>query len=226
MAGYLDAERQAILAAVLRRVPHQGWSEASLRAALRELGYQPSVGRRAFPGGIDDVLARFVAEADRRMAEDMAARDLASLRVRERIAAAVRCRLEAVAPHRAAVRRAVAFYARPTRAPAALGALYRTVDAMWRAAGDEATDFSFYTKRALLAAVYGATLLYWLDDRSEGSAETWAFLDRRIAEVMKIPQLRGRLERLAGAFAPRARRAPRRRGAAVTGAGPRVREGA
>lgn len=209
-AGYLDAERQAILADVLRRVPVEGWSEASLRAALGELGYQPSLGRRAFPGGIGDVLAHFVAEADRRMAEDLAARDLASLRVRERVAAAVRARLEAVAPHRAAVRRALAFSARPARAAAALGALYRTVDAMWRAAGDDATDFSFYTKRALLAAVYGATLLYWLDDRTEGCAETWAFLDRRIAEVMMIPKLRGRLERVAGAFAPRARRALRR----------------
>jgi len=223
-AGHLGAERQAILADVLRRVPLEGWSEASLRAALGELGYQPSVGRRAFPGGIGDVLAHFVAEADRHMAEDLAARDLASLRVRERVAAAVRARLEAVAPYREAVRRALAFYARPARAATALGALYRTVDAMWRAVGDDATDFSFYSKRGLLAAVYGATLLYWLDDRTEGCVQTWRFLDRRIAEVMMMPRLRGRLERVAGAFTPRPVRTPRR--GRPGGTGPRVREGA
>jgi ubiquinone biosynthesis protein COQ9 len=121
---------------------------------------------------------------------------LASLRTRERVALAIRLRLEANAGHREAIRQALSFLALPTNAPLGAKCLYRTVDAIWYAAGDKATDFSFYTKRGLLAGVYSATVLYWLNDRSEGAADSWAFLDRRIADVMKLYELRARLDRL------------------------------
>jgi ubiquinone biosynthesis protein COQ9 len=132
------------------------------------------------------------------MLDELARRDLAAMKVRERIAAAIRIRLTQQAPHREAVRRALSLEALPRHAPAALAALYRTVDAIWYAAGDTATDWNFYSKRLLLAGVYSSTLLIWLDDRSEGLAATWAFLDRRIDDVMQIQKLRGRLDRLVG----------------------------
>jgi ubiquinone biosynthesis protein COQ9 len=113
--------------------------------------------------------------------------------VRKRIAAAIRVRLEQAAPHKDAVRRALTVLALPTNAPAALRSLYRTVDAIWRAAGDTATDWNFYSKRGLLAGVFSSTVLCWLDDTSEGHAETWAFLDRRIEDVMRVPKLTARL---------------------------------
>jgi ubiquinone biosynthesis protein COQ9 len=132
------------------------------------------------------------------MLERLAAIDVGSLRVRERIAAAVRARLDILTPHREATRRLLGFLALPGNVALSLRLTYRTVDAMWYAAGDRATDFSFYTKRGLLAGVHGATGLFWLADRSEGLAETWAFLDRRIDDVMRIPKIRGRLEKAAG----------------------------
>jgi ubiquinone biosynthesis protein COQ9 len=64
---------------------------------------------------------------------------------------------------------------------------------MWYAAGDKSTDFNFYTKRATLAGVYSATLLYWLNDRSAGSEATWAFLDRRIDNVMAFEKLKSQV---------------------------------
>src|SRR5262249_25858057 len=100
------------------------------------------------------------------------------------------------APQREAIRRALAFLALPLHAPLAAKLLYRTVDAVWYALGDRSTDFNFYTKRALLAGVYSSTLLYWLNDKSAECTESWGFLDRRIAEVMKIPQATARLEKL------------------------------
>jgi ubiquinone biosynthesis protein COQ9 len=101
-------------------------------------------------------------------------------------------RLELLQPHREAVRRGIAFLALPANVALGTRLLYRTVDAIWYAAGDTATDYNFYTKRALLAGVYASTLLYWLDDASDGYADTWAFLDRRIADAMRIPQAVGR----------------------------------
>ncbi len=185
--------RRALLEATLRHVPFDGWSERALRAGASDAGLDPATARRAFRRGIAGVLAFWSAESDRRMIEALESRDLAALRVRERIAAAVRVRLEVSREHREAIRLALGRAVMPQHAPEAAAALWRTVDAMWRAAGDTATDFNYYTKRGLLAGVYGATLLYWLDDRSEDFAATWAFLDRRIADVMKVPRALGRL---------------------------------
>ena len=206
MPAHLEKERHALLEAALGHVPFEGWTRRALAAAARDCGYEPSLARRAFPRGIGDLVDFFAAEADRRMLAELAGLDLGAMRIRDRIATTVRCRLELLAPNREAVRRAIAFYAQPGRAPAGLAALYRTVDAMWRAAGDTATDFNFYTKRMLLSGVYTTTLLYWLDDRSPECADCWAFLDRRIANVMEIQKARGRLEGLVERLMPLSRR--------------------
>ncbi|MEQ9447883.1 MAG: COQ9 family protein, partial [Rhodospirillaceae bacterium] len=148
--------------------------------------------------------AHFIDLADRRMLEDLKDYDLPSLKVRERIATAVRVRLSRWTPYRESVRRALMLSPLPSYAGGTLRSWYKTVDVIWRAAGDTSVDFNFYTKRGLLAAVYGTTLLYWLDDKSEDSAATWAFLDRRIADVMKVPQLKSKLaERLTRLPTPR-----------------------
>ena len=75
--------------------------------------------------------------------------------------------------------------------------LYRTVDAIWYAAGDTSADFNFYTKRATLAGVFSSTLFYWLNDRSEGNEATWAFLDRRIDDVMRFEKFKGQFAKKA-----------------------------
>ena len=192
---YLAEERQALLDRTLVQVPFDGWTLESLRAAAVDLGYEWSVAQRAYPRGVRDLIAFFEAETDRRMVEAFAEIDLASLRIRDRITIAVRTRFELCAPYQEACRRLVAYYALPGNAFAGLQAMYRSVNLMWCAAGDTATDFNFYTKRGLLAGVYGSTILFWLNDKSEDCADTWAFLDRRIANVMEIQEVRGRAER-------------------------------
>lgn len=185
--------RRRLLRATLVHVPFDGWTRTAMGRAAADLDMAAGEARRLFPGGPGELLTFFVAEADRAMVAALAGRDLAAMRVRERIATAVRVRLEQHAPHREALRRALALQALPAAPGGA--ALWRTVDAMWRAAGDRATDFSYYSKRALLAGVYLSTLLYWLEDRSEGFEASWAFLDRRIGDVMGIAALRARLAR-------------------------------
>ena len=193
MSEHLESERAAILQAALPHVPFDGWSAKTLRSAVSDAGLDPAMAQRAFPGGPRELADYLAADADRRMVEALAARNLGELPIRERIATAVRVRLEIDSGHREAMRLALGRAALPPHAPAAMRRLWRTVDAMWRAAGDTATDYNFYTKRALLAGVFAATLLYWLEDGSDGSAASWAFLDRRLADAMRAPQLIGRL---------------------------------
>lgn len=203
----LDELRDRLLDAALVHVPFDGWTAAVLNAAARDLGISHAQALAAFPGGAADMIDYWNRRSDERMLQQLAERDLSELRYRDRVALAVRLRLEA-AGHREAVRRGLAYLSMPQNAALAARCLYRTVDTIWHGLGDRSTDFSFYTKRALLAGVYSATVLYWLDDRSEGSAATWAFLDRRIDDVMKIGKAREGLERLAERLNPFSARRP------------------
>jgi ubiquinone biosynthesis protein COQ9 len=186
----------ALLRAVLRHVPFDGWSPAALKAGAGDLGLDLPKALLQVPGGMSELAELFHEEADRQMLEALAQYDLGKLKIRERIALAVRLRLAPWNGEREAVRRLLGFLAQPQEAPRAARLLYRTVDAIWHGIGDRSTDYNFYTKRALLAGVISSTALYWLEDKSQGCADSWAFLDRRIADVMKIPAQIGRAKKL------------------------------
>jgi ubiquinone biosynthesis protein COQ9 len=188
--GSREEQRDRLLEAALVHVPFDGWSRRSLFAGAADLGLEPGLARRLFPRAGDDLLVQVERWADRRMLAQVGPLD--GLRVRDRIAKLVRTRLEVLGPHREAMRRATAARVLPSNGFAACGSLWRMVDLMWCAAGDDARDASYYTKRSLLAAVWTSTFLFWLDDRSEGFQDTWAFLDRRIDNVMQIGRLRAR----------------------------------
>jgi ubiquinone biosynthesis protein COQ9 len=189
-----EAQRDRLLEAALAHIPFDGWSRRSLRAAAADAGLEPGLARRLFPRGGDDLLVHLERWADRQMMARVDSEALQSLPIRERIARLVRARLEVLSPHREALRRATAARLLPGNALAGAASLWHTVDLMWALAGDRADDFSFYTKRSLLAAVWSSTFLFWLDDRSDDLEATWAFLDRRIDNVMQIGRLRSRIE--------------------------------
>jgi ubiquinone biosynthesis protein COQ9 len=181
--------RDETLPLALAEVAVHGFSDAALKAAAEKAGINSAEMKAAFPNGGASLVEAFSHWADDRMAETM--RDIHAERVRERVTQAVKARLEALAPYKDVARRAAAFLALPQNAPLAASLMMRSVDLMWRAAGDRSSDFSYYTKRALLGGVYGATLIHWLSDSSEGHADTWTFLDSRIDDVMQIEKFRG-----------------------------------
>ena len=185
--------RDRLADAVMAEATFDGWSRAAITAASGRLDLPAGEAERLFPGGPVQVLTYVSERADRRTVEDMEKEGVANLKIRDRIKSAVRIRLERHTGEHEAARRALALLALPLNAGLGLRLLYKTVDAMWYAAGDTSTDFNFYTKRATLAGVYSSTLLYWMNDRSEGSEATWAFLDRRIEDVMKIEELKSRV---------------------------------
>ncbi|MGQ0742537.1 MAG: COQ9 family protein [Alphaproteobacteria bacterium] len=180
--------REAVLKAALPEIDRDGFTDDVLTRAGRAAGFKPIEVNSAFPSGAAGLVEEFSNWADARMASRMKRAEEKGTRAR--VTAAVRARLEAMAPHKEAARRAAFFLAMPQNAVLATRLLYRTVDAMWRAAGDRSTDFSFYTKRATLAGVYGATLLYWLGDTSEDHRNTWPFLHHRISDVMSFEKFK------------------------------------
>lgn len=181
-----------VLDAALLHVPFDGWSETTLRAAIRDSGVDEALARSLFPrGGVDLALA-YHRRGDALMRERLAETDLAALRYRDRITTAVRLRLELV-EDKEAVRRGTTLFALPIHTADGARAIWGTSDAIWSALGDTSRDINWYTKRATLSAVYSATVLFWLGDDSPNHQATWDFLDRRIEDVMQIEKAKAAL---------------------------------
>ena len=185
--------RDRLLIAALPHIAFDGWTEKAFQTGIAHSGMQTSDFRRYFPGGVADAIGHFSDWADRQMEAKLGECNLDELAVRRRVATAVRLRFESLTPYREAVRRTLSLLSLPVNLALGARCLYRTVDCVWHAIGDRSVDFNFYTKRALLAGVVSATTLYWLDDTSENSEESWSFLDRRIEDVMRVPKLTKRL---------------------------------
>jgi len=189
-----SAERDAAIVAMLPHVPFDGWTRRALRTGLADIGVSADEAELLFPGGVRDMLEAYSDWADRRMEAEAATLGLAERRLPERVRAVIALRLTQNRLYKEAIRRALALFALPGNARLAACCAARTIDAIWHAAGDRATDFSWYTKRVTLTAVYAATVLYWLHDSSEDDAATLAFLDRRLAGVGRIGAVRRRAE--------------------------------
>jgi len=184
--------RVALAPAVADAAVFDGWSESAVRAAAADAGVDPEVACFAFAGGAMAMIAAWTESIDRAMAAALPAARLQKLPVRERIRDLVLVRLDAIAGREEALRRALAVMAMPRNAGKAIRLGWKSADAMWRLAGDSATDYNHYTKRAILSAVYAATLAVLVDDTSEGKAQTRAFLDRRIDGVIRFEKAKAR----------------------------------
>lgn len=183
--------KDILLDAALMHVPFDGWSDAALAAALEDTGLDTTAAKAVFPRGPVDMALAYHARGDAQMLAALQAADLGDMRFRDRVAYAVRLRLEVV-EDKELVRRGMTLFALPPYAADGARALWQTADHIWQALGDTSQDVNWYTKRATLSAVYSATVLYWLGDTSDGDAATWAFLDRRIDNVMQIETLKAK----------------------------------
>lgn len=193
----LETACDAVVAAAVTEAGEHGWTDAVLDHAIAAAGIDAPLAARAFPRGARSLVEEFHRWCDRRMVEDLARHDLPELRVGQRVALAVRLRIEAMADangSRRAAARAVAFHALPVNFGSGARSLGRTTDAIWRAVGDQSLDFSWYTKRASLGAMYAATVLVWLSDENDGSTETWAFLGRRLKDIATFGKTKARAQ--------------------------------
>lgn len=186
-------QREAILDAALIHVAFDGWSEATLRKAAGDADVPLSDARAAFPRGAVDLALAYHRRGDDRMAERLAELEQDGLRMRERIARAIRIRI-GVIEDKEAVRRGTTLFALPQHSADGARAVWGTADRIWTALGDTSQDMNWYTKRATLSGVYGSTVLYWLGDDSHEQQDTWGFVDRRIGDVMRIEKAKAAVQ--------------------------------
>lgn len=196
MVAPLDMNLDELKAALAPRLgahaAFDGWGEAALAMAAGELGVPADRARLAFPGGAPEMVDAWFDWVDKAMLEAFPPEAVAAMKIRDRIKNLLLFRLQTLVPHREALRRALAILALPRNAPEGVRLAWRSADRIWRLAGDTATDFNHYSKRAILIGVYGSTTMVFLDDASEELADTRAFLDRRIEEVMRFEKAKAR----------------------------------
>ena len=191
----LNELRLQLAPAIADAAAFDGWSEAAVRDAATTAGVDPDAALFAFSGGAMDMIAAWVRGVDAAMQAALPADQIAALKIRERIRTLVQFRLDAIANQKEALRRALAIMAMPQNAPRSLALGWSSADAMWRLAGDTATDYNHYTKRLTLGSIYAATLAVYVNDNSEDHADTKAFLDRRIDGIMKFEKAKAQLLR-------------------------------
>jgi len=187
-----DDVKTRLLEAAKPHVPFDGWSDATYRAAVKEAGVAPGLARAVFPRGAIDMALAYHEAGDMEMICRIEETDMSEMRFRDKVAMAVRLRLEA-AEDKELVRRGMTLFALPHHAMDGAQAVWRTCDRIWTALGDSSDDVNWYTKRATLSAVYSSTVLYWLGDTSDGHQATWEFLDRRIDNVMQIEKVKAQV---------------------------------
>ncbi|MFT3689024.1 COQ9 family protein [Paenirhodobacter sp.] len=195
---HLDVARMRgdLLAAITPHVPFDGWSEPAFRQAVADLGVDPGVARLVCPRGAVDLAVEYHRAADGEAARLIADADWPEMKFRDKVAAAVRMRLDLVDPE--LVRRAAALFALPQHAATGAKLVWESADMVWTALGDTSRDYNWYSKRLTLAGVISGTVLYWMGDESEGRADSWQFLDRRIGEVMQFEKIKGKVTGLPG----------------------------
>ena len=186
----LERMRRELALAVGENAVFDGWTGKAVESAAAQLGLDSVQAKLAMPKNQPGMIDIYIQEVDRALEAYFTLRRLAGMKIREKVRALIWHRLEIMGPAREAVRRALAILAMPQNLPLAWRISWRSADLMWRIAGDTSTDFNHYTKRMTLGAVYGSTLLVWLDDRSEGWSATAAFLDRRIDDVMRFEKFK------------------------------------
>ncbi|HMS20354.1 COQ9 family protein [uncultured Sphingorhabdus sp.] len=191
----LDEIREAVAPRLAAHAAFDGWNDIAVEAAAVEVGVDPDLAGLSLKGGPMALIEAWIGSVDAEMARRLPPEKLAAMKIRERITALVATRLEIAAPDREGQRRAMAIMAMPQNLATATRVGWRSADRMWRLAGDTATDFNHYTKRMTLSAVYASTLAVFVNDESEGFAETRAFLDRRIENVMQFEKAKAQAKK-------------------------------
>ncbi|MBB3764841.1 COQ9 family protein [Sphingomicrobium lutaoense] len=190
MTSPLENLRRKLSLVVAENAVFDGWTDKAVIAAADQLGIDRDQARLAFPDRPADMVAAWIEGVDAAMVEAFPPEKIAAMKVRDRIRNLIWFRLETAAPAREAMRSALSILAMPQNVPLGLRTGWNSADLMWRLAGDTSTDYNHYSKRLILSGVYGSTLLAWLDDDSDGWQETAAFLDRRLADVMRFEKLK------------------------------------
>lgn len=186
--------KEKLTKAVLKSVIFDGWSNQLLNSACIELGLDYNIVETLFPRGIIDIAVDYHKNGDEKMIDSLKSKDFENYKIREKIFLAIQIRLQVEEKNKELIRRNISFFSLPQNLLDGNQLVWGTAHKIWSFFGDQSTDYNYYSKRAILSAVYGSVALYWLGDESENSEATWEFLERRIQNVMLFESFKAKLK--------------------------------
>lgn len=189
--SWADSAEQRVLDEALRLAPRTGWNAGLVSRALAAAGLSDAEGQLLLPEGARDLAALLSRRHDAAAMRKLATFDVATLKIRQRIREGVVARLDASQEHADVMRPLAAFLAFPTNLALALRLTWESADAIWRWAGDAATDENHYSKRAILSGILVSTLAV---DLASGRASALSHLDARIDNVMAFEKWKAGLK--------------------------------
>jgi ubiquinone biosynthesis protein COQ9 len=187
---WAKAAEARLLDAALDLAPDCGWTARTVRLAARRAGLSEAEASLLVPNGASDLVALLWLRHDAKAFNVLAAVDPRSLKIRDRIGRAVQARVEAAAEDAPAMRRLQGWLALPHHMPLGARLLWESADAIWRWAGDRATDENHYSKRAILSGVLGPAIAIRLSSGRE-AADQYVF--HRIADIMAFEKWKANL---------------------------------
>ncbi|KAM9301963.1 ubiquinone biosynthesis protein COQ9, mitochondrial [Gastrophryne carolinensis] len=192
--GYESEEQlqQRILAAALAFVPELGWSAEAIAEGAKSLELSVAAAGMFQSSGSELVL-HFISQSNAKLTHMMEEEHKrVQLGHAEKKATAdflqevLEARLRMIAPVIGQWPQALGILLLPQNIPTSLKLLTAMVDDIWHYAGDQSTDVSWYTRRAVLAGIYNATELVMTQDSSPDFQDTWDFLQKRITDAMAM----------------------------------------
>ena len=186
--------KEKLTKAVLKSVIFDGWSNQLINSACIELDLDYNIAETLFPRGIIDIAIDYHKNGDEKMIDSLKSKEFENYKIREKIFLAIQIRLQVEEKNKELIRRNISFFSLPQNLLDGNKLVWGTAHKIWNFFGDQSTDYNYYSKRAILSAVYGSVALYWLGDESENSEATWEFLERRIQNVMLFESFKAKLK--------------------------------
>ncbi|MCE3254588.1 MAG: hypothetical protein K0R25_82 [Rickettsiaceae bacterium] len=186
--------KQKILHHFLELCVLDGWNDGALRQACEDAGIDVKLLPLIFENGCIDIADFFVREVDEKMKKEAVAIDFSQMKIRDKIKNLVKLRLKINEEYKPQLANLIHFYRQPKNLRFALTNSYKAADLMWNLAGDNATDFNFYTKRLILAKIYIRVLICFARDESRDNQKTMNLLDQEIEKVMKFGAFKHKLK--------------------------------
>ena len=184
-------QKDSLIAELARAATFDGWGDRALKDAADALSLEPVFAMEAFPTVVSRILAhsQMADSALEVWVHDGGLENCDG--VRGCLHALIMMRLRTHNDVKIAVQKGLSHFGDPLQLPEGSAAGWATVDMLWRLTGthlghSDDTPFNKLTKRGLLSAVYGATLLAWFDDDSDDLEKTSGFLSKRLDDVVQV----------------------------------------
>tara|TARA_Y100000994_G_scaffold207401_1_gene179915 strand:- start:411 stop:1040 length:630 start_codon:yes stop_codon:yes gene_type:complete len=189
----IKKNRNDILNLAKKNLIPNGWNKNLVNLIAKEKKFSKSQIISLFPEGYKSILEFYISSTDEDMINQCKKLDLIRMKTSDRVCQIIKKRFEINQKEKKIIKKTLLYLTLPQNSKLAANSLYKTVDNIWYIAGDNSTDFNFYTKRAILSVIYTSTIFYWIF-RDKDLDQTEKFLKNQLSKLSKVPKIKEKIK--------------------------------